>query len=314
MTEQTPSRRTLLGSIGTIGALSLVPNQVSGASKTRTGAPLDDLGPYEDATVDQMSAVYRSRPDTDQFAICTAAFGSGIELYLATGVTSPKERPEAVIPLTTDSEVGAFSPQWNGTDRIEYTQDYERKRAELLPNDKLKKPTVIDPDVSEDDGGVSTSLAVPFPIPSSLPIDLCTPMPNGSELCVQSGGVIDNFGQPRDCRYGSTPPLVSVDVSITETANFGDGSVVASVSPWIGVETDGSAVWVGEEISGECARFPINISDFTAAPADLVDQLGQVSGDIVEDLGYSRNNGVLVVAVAVVIALLIAAPPTGIPG
>jgi hypothetical protein len=39
-----------------------------------------------------------------------------------------------------------------------------------------------------------------------------------------------------------------------------------------------------------------------------------VSGDIVEDLGYSRNNGVLVVAVAVVIALLIAAPPTGIPG
>lgn len=314
MTEQSPNRRRVLRSLGAVGALSLLPGQALGASKTKLGTPLDDLGPYEKATVEEMSAVYQGRPDEGQYAISTGAYGNGIELYLAVGATSPKERPEQVIPLTNSSEIGVFAPQWTGESKIEYTRDYERKVAELSTDNTLESITVVDEDVSESDGTFRTSLAVPFPIPDSLPIDLCTPVPNGSELCVQSGGVIDNFGQPRDCRYGETPPVVSVDVSISETANFGDGDVVASVSPWIGVETDGSAVWVGEEISEECARFPINIPDFTAAPADLVDQLGQVSGDIVEDLGYSRNNSVLVVAVAVVIALLIAAPPTGVPG
>ncbi|GGL45171.1 hypothetical protein GCM10009037_30720 [Halarchaeum grantii] len=313
MTEQSPTRRKVLRSIGAAGALSLLPRQALGASKTEVGTPLKNLGPYKEATVEEMSAIYQRRPNTDQFAISTGAFGNGIEFYLVSGAPSPQKSPKEVIPLTNSSEIGVFAPQWRGESEIEYTQDYKRKVANVSADNNLEDPTIVDKDVSQSDGEFSTMLSVPFPIPSSLPIDLCTPMPNGNQICIQTGKIIDNFGQPRDCRDGESAPVVSVDVKITEKESFGAGDVVASVSPWIGLETDGSAVWVGEEISGECTRYPIKIQDFTAAPADLVDQLGEVSGDIVEKLGYSRNNGVLVAAVAVVIALLIAAPPTGVP-
>jgi len=138
-------------------------------------------------------------------------------------------------------------------------------------------------------------------------------------MCVQTGGIVDNLGQPRDCvdcPGGETPPLVSVDVTFAEktiTINpLEESEVVWEQSVWIGIETDLAAVWVGEPLSESCASYELPNVDPTAAVHTIADEVWNTAGDIVENnLGYSRNSaaGTIAIAiVAIIIAFLVVSP------
>ncbi|RLM49643.1 hypothetical protein [Halorubrum sp. Atlit-28R] len=152
--------------------------------------------------------------------------------------------------------------------------------------------------------------SLPFPIPGSLPFDLCAPTPEGTKLCVQTGSIEGNIGEPRDCQNGSTPPLVSVDVTYQEETIevLDDGEVLIENSVWIGVEEDLDAVWVGEETAEGCARFGLPDVDPTAAVDTVINTVDDVAKDVVRDLGQDPNRGtgqVLYAFLLVIIALII---------
>lgn len=152
--------------------------------------------------------------------------------------------------------------------------------------------------------------SLPFPIPDSFPFDICSPTPEGTLLCVQTGDVAGNFNEPRECASGSTPPLVSVDVTYQEKTIelYGDAEILVENSIWIGVETDFNAVWVGEDKSKSCARFSLPNVDPTAAANTVVDKVYGTAEDVVRHLNMNPNSGTgqtLVAFVAVIIALII---------
>jgi len=132
---------------------------------------------------------------------------------------------------------------------------------------------------------------LPFPIPGSLPFDLCAPTPEGTRFCVQTGSIEGNIGEPRDCQNGSTPPLVSVDVTYQEESIevLDDGEVLIERSIWIGVEEDLDAVWVGEETAEGCARFGLPDVDPTAAVDTVINTVDDTAKDVVRDLNRSRS-------------------------
>jgi len=150
---------------------------------------------------------------------------------------------------------------------------------------------------------------LPFPIPGSLPFDLCAPTPEGTRFCVQTGSIEGNIGEPRDCQNGSTPPLVSVDVTYQEESIevLDDGEVLIERSIWIGVEEDLDAVWVGETAEG-CARFGLPDVDPTAAVDTVINTVDDTAKDVVRDLGQDPNRGtgqVLYAFLLVIIGLII---------
>lgn len=162
-------------------------------------------------------------------------------------------------------------------------------------------------------------MTIPIPIPTGLPLDMCVPVSLGRQVCVKTGGIIDKFGQPRDCRDatgGETPPLVSVDVTFAEktiTINpLEESEVVWKQSVWIGVETNLSAVWVGEPMSETCASYELPNVDPTAAVHTVAEQVWDTAGDIVEhQFNVSRTSsvGVILVAfVAIILAFAIVLP------
>jgi len=134
---------------------------------------------------------------------------------------------------------------------------------------------------------------LPFPIPGSLPFDLCAPTPEGTRFCVQTGSIEGNIGEPRDCQNGSTPPLVSVDVTYQEESIevLDDGEVLIERSIWIGVEEDLDAVWVGEETAEGCARFGLPDVDPTAAVDTVINTVDDTAKDVVRDLGQDPTEG-----------------------
>lgn len=162
-------------------------------------------------------------------------------------------------------------------------------------------------------------MTIPIPIPTGLPLDLCYPISLGRQMCVQTGGIVDNLGQPRDCVEcpgGETPPLVSVDVTYAEktiTLNpLEESEVIWEQSVWMGVETDLGAAWVGEPISQQCASYELPDVDPTAAVHSIADTVWGTAEDIVEDqFGYQSGSSIGIVAtamVAVLIALLVVSP------
>jgi len=151
---------------------------------------------------------------------------------------------------------------------------------------------------------------LPFPIPGSLPFDLCAPTPEGTRFCVQTGSIEGNIGEPRDCQNGSTPPLVSVDVTYQEESIevLDDGEVLIERSIWIGVEEDLDAVWVGEETAEGCARFGLPDVDPTAAVDTVINTVDDTAKDVVRDAGQDPNRGtgqVLYAFLLVIIGLII---------
>jgi len=113
----------------------------------------------------------------------------------------------------------------------------------------------------------------------------------------------------------TTPPLASVDITYAKKAVTLDGlEVVTSLSFWVGLETDLSAIWIGESM-GTCTRIPIDPPSPTAAVDDIVDGLQNYFGDvskIIEDLtGLNRGttgNYVLVMLVLAVFAIILKLP------
>ncbi|ADQ67514.1 hypothetical protein C499_18674 [Halogeometricum borinquense DSM 11551] len=150
--------------------------------------------------------------------------------------------------------------------------------------------------------------SLPFPVPSGFPFDLCTPTPNGTQLCVQTGSIQENIGEPRDCNDGQTPPLVSVDLTYQEkTISLGDAEVLVENSIWIGIEEDLNAVWVGEPKSGSCYRHNLNNIDPTAALDTVLKKAGDAADASVRDLGMNPNSGpgqVLALIIMVVLFLI----------
>lgn len=308
-------RRRVLSSIGAAGVLGVGSFAGRASADREPGTEVTDLGEWAGVPVRQMSMAHAAHPTEDAFALATGAFGDGIELYLAEGAATARSVPETVSRLSTPSAAGAFGPAWADEGTLRYTQDYARKELDLGPSAQIADRSVIDPDVTDDEE-VRSRLSLPVPIPGSLPFDICAPMLNGNLACVQTGGIIDNFGAPRDCSFGETPPLVSADITYQEETIpiWGDGEVVFSNEVWIGIETDGSAVWIGEETSEQCASYSVNIPDPTAAPATLLDYIEDAARDLTVELGYSRSNNVVTGLMAIVVIALILAPPTGFPG
>jgi hypothetical protein len=119
--------------------------------------------------------------------------------------------------------------------------------------------------------------SLPFPIPDSLPFSVCYPTTDLKEACIQTGGIVDQYGQPRDCSSapgGSTPPLVSADITYTEKTIVigGDAEITFERSVWVGIETDLDGFWVGEETSEQCARYDLNGLSPASTAQDIIDE------------------------------------------
>jgi hypothetical protein len=149
---------------------------------------------------------------------------------------------------------------------------------------------------------------LPFPIPTGFPFDICAPTPDGTQVCVQTGSVVDNFGQPRDCNGGETPPLVSVDATFQEKTIefFGDSEVVFENTIWAGVETDLGAFWVGESISEQCYRYDLDGLDPAATASEVIDEARDQARDATRDVFNVNPDSVLgSIIVAGLLVLLI---------
>lgn len=126
---------------------------------------------------------------------------------------------------------------------------------------------------------------VDIPTPDSFPFDVCTPSPSGELVCVKTGDIV--FDDPRDCNSapgGQTPPLYSADWTYTEESIeiIGDNEILVSIDFWAGVESDLSAVWIGEETSEQCARYPISVDPVASTVDDVIDDINGVAVDVVE--------------------------------
>jgi len=149
-----------------------------------------------------------------------------------------------------------------------------------------------------------------FPHPRQLTVRPLRADTRGTRFCVQTGSIEGNIGEPRDCQNGSTPPLVSVDVTYQEESIevLDDGEVLIERSIWIGVEEDLDAVWVGEETAEGCARFGLPDVDPTAAVDTVINTVDDTAKDVVRDLGQDPNRGtgqVLYAFLLVIIGLII---------
>lgn len=159
---------------------------------------------------------------------------------------------------------------------------------------------------------------VDIPFPKAIPFSVCAPSLS-HVYCVSAEDLV--IEGTRDCNSGETPPLVSASVAYAKKKYTLNGlEVTASLSIWAGVETDLSAIWLGES-QGNCARIQIDPPSPTAAIDDIVNDLQRYQGDIsewIDDVGGpsrgTTGNEVLVALVLIVIAIAIAAPPSGVFG
>lgn len=86
-----------------------------------------------------------------------------------------------------------------------------------------------------------------FSNPGELPLDYCTELENGNDLCVKTADVYQEGY--RNCSYGQTPYLYSIDVTLEE---WESGSLRTELNMWVGLD-EYFCLWVGQEETGICA-------------------------------------------------------------
>lgn len=165
-----------------------------------------------------------------------------------------------------------------------------------------------------------------IPFPKSLPFSVC--VPDGTNVqCVSADNLV--IGDTKECvnpdgppawlpgysNTTTTPPLASVDITYAKKSVTLHGlEVVTSLSFWVGLETDLSAIWIGESM-GTCTRIPIDPPSPTAAVDDVVDELQNYSGEMSKIIEYltglnrgSTGNYVLVMLVLAVLTVIVRFP------
>jgi len=75
---------------------------------------------YEDHPVEVFAAGAQPHPNQNRIAVVTAAFGDGIQLYIADGAETVNDVPESIYRITDDANGGVFEPRWKEGNRIEY--------------------------------------------------------------------------------------------------------------------------------------------------------------------------------------------------
>lgn len=141
----------MLSIMGTTGLLTM--GTGIGAAKPDTYPTVDDLGPFEDMTVDQMAAGAAKHPNQDRIAIVTAAFGDGIQLYIADGTRNLSDTPETVYQITQDAVAGVYEPEWKDGNRLEYVMDFTRYTRKITPSYVvLDHKTVTENVLDEEEG------------------------------------------------------------------------------------------------------------------------------------------------------------------
>lgn len=110
-----------------------------------------------------------------------------------------------------------------------------------------------------------------------LPIDYCIPLANGNDLCSDAGELI--VEGTRNCTYGTTPTLISTDVTVQE---YSFASLRTEITFWVGVNPNDGCVWVGQDDVGVCSKVACSVDD-------ALDLLLTYATDWVDDLQVVKN-------------------------
>lgn len=119
-------------SIGAIGASSAATQSVS--AKRERYSTVTDRGMYEQAPVSVFAAGAEPHPTQDRIAVVTAAFGDGIQLYIADGATGVSDIPDKIYQITSDAITGIYNVNWTGNNSIEYVMDYTKYTRKITPS------------------------------------------------------------------------------------------------------------------------------------------------------------------------------------
>lgn len=125
-------RRSVLKGAGGITATGAISTVVAG---TKDRYPtVADRGAYEGKPISVFAAGATKHPSQDRFAVVTAAFGHGLQLYIAHGASSLSDVPSTIYQITSDASAGVFDLDWTGGNDLKYTMDYARYTRQIPPS------------------------------------------------------------------------------------------------------------------------------------------------------------------------------------
>ncbi|SFS72926.1 hypothetical protein [Halostagnicola kamekurae] len=309
------SRRKVLKTIGATGALLTAGSGRVLAADTGEQYPEVDATIYNKtvrgiASVNGLTDVpgVAKHPSQDRVAFISSRGESALDLFIAEGIQSKEDKANKVYRITDSPKAGVYGPKWIGENYLSFQKNLKRCAVDIPQSYEVEEEVVLNENVTESKGAEPALPSIPTP--NAIPFTVCVPT-GRDQWCVNTDPM--TIGEPRDCNSGRTPPLASASVSVTHKVLGWDGfDVVSTLSFWAGVEEDLNGVWVGTP-DGECARFHIDPPSPTAAVDDIVDEINDVKGDILdwidEQGGPSRGSigsEIIGVLLLIVIAIIIA--------
>jgi hypothetical protein len=125
-------RRMLMKSIGAISASGAITQSVS--AKRDRYPIVTDRGVYEEVPISVFAAGAQKHPTQDRVAVVTAAFGDGIQLYIADGATDLSDVPDTLYQITSDATTGVYNVSWAGNNTLKYVIDYTKYTRKIPPS------------------------------------------------------------------------------------------------------------------------------------------------------------------------------------
>jgi len=127
-------RRDVLKSTASIGAVTSIPT-VALAKKNKKKQK--DSKRYTQIDIEKavplraIAAGARKHPSQNRIAFVTAAFGDGIQLYIAENISNVDGTPTEIYQITENSKTGVYEPRWKHGNRIEYVNDFIRYQRKV---------------------------------------------------------------------------------------------------------------------------------------------------------------------------------------
>lgn len=159
-----------------------------------------------------------------------------------------------------------------------------------------------------------------FANPGELPLDYCTDLENGNDLCIQTA---DQFQKGyRNCASGQTPYLHSIDITLKE---WESGSLRTELDMWIGLD-EYYCLWVGQEDTAMCAsdlachldqKYQAMFSDpgtWVNAAQTIPDWIEDNEDEIIDNVYKFTKGAIYVIVLFVIIVIISILTAMGVSG
>lgn len=127
-------RRDVLKSTASIGAITSIPSVAlakGNAKKEKNSKRHTQIDIENEVPLRAIVAGARKHPSQNRIAFVTAAFGDGIQLYIAENISRIDDAPNEIYQITENSKTGVYEPRWKHGNRIEYVKDFIRYQRKV---------------------------------------------------------------------------------------------------------------------------------------------------------------------------------------